>query len=158
MIQKIGSYQILGILRAGARPLYKAEAADKRIVALKTVPVNGVTPEERERFLREAQICAGLDHPNLMKVEDSGEADGILYQAMDLLEGSDLSNIFGENRLFSWEEKLSIMEQVCEGLDYAHQRSLVHRDIKPANIFLETSGHVRVLDFGMVKTSSSNLT
>ncbi|MGA3043508.1 MAG: serine/threonine-protein kinase [Bryobacteraceae bacterium] len=158
MIQKLGAYRILGTVRAGARPLYKAQAADGRFVALKTVPVNGVTPEERERFLREAQICAGLDHPNLMKVHDSGEADGILYQAMDLLEGADLAKIFGEGRPFSWEEKLSIMDQVCAGLEYAHQRNLVHRDIKPANIFLETSGNVRILDFGMVKTGSSNLT
>jgi serine/threonine-protein kinase len=158
MIQKLGSYQILGTLRAGARPLYKAQAAGNRIVALKTIPVNGVTPEERERFKREAEICAGLDHPNLLKVHDSGEADGILYQAMDLLEGADLANVFAAGRVFSWEEKISIMEQVCAGLDYAHKLNLVHRDIKPANIFLETSGHVRILDFGMVKTSSSNLT
>lgn len=158
MIQKVGSYQILGTLRAGTRPLYKAQAAGQKIVALKTIPANGVTPEERERFQREAQICAGLDHPNLLKVHDSGEADGILYQAMDLLEGSDLAQIFGEGRRLSWEEKLSIMEQVCAGLDYAHERKLVHRDIKPANIFLETSGNVRVLDFGMVRTSASNLT
>jgi len=158
MIQKLGAYQILGTLRAGARPLYKAQATGQPIVALKTIPVNGVTPEERERFLREAEICASLDHPNLLKVHDSGEADGILYQAMDLLEGSDLAKVFGEGRPFSWEEKLSIMEQVCAGLDYAHKHNLVHRDIKPANIFLETSGNVRILDFGTVKTSSSNLT
>ena len=157
-MQKLGSYQIVGTVRAGARPLYKAQAADGRIVALKTIPANGVTPVERERFLREAQICAGLDHPNLLKVQDSGEADGILYQAMDLLEGSDLAKVFGEGRPFSWEEKLSIMEQVCAGLEYAHKLNLVHRDIKPANIFLENSGRVRILDFGMVKTSSSNLT
>ncbi len=158
MIQKVGSYRILGTLRAGARPLYRAQTPDGRMVALKTIPADYVTPEERERFLREAQICAGLDHPNLLRVHDSGEADGILYQAMDLLEGSDLARIFAEGQQFSWDEKLSIMEQVCAGLDYAHKLSLVHRDIKPANIFLETSGHIRVLDFGMVKTSSSHLT
>jgi serine/threonine protein kinase len=158
MTEKVGSYRILGTLRAGSRPLYKAQAADGRTMALKTVAASGLTPEERERFLREAQISAGLDHPNLVKVQDSGEADGILYQAMDLLEGSDLAKVFGEGRLFSWEEKLSIMDQVCEGLEYAHKLNLVHRDIKPANIFLENSGHVRILDFGTVKTSSSNLT
>jgi serine/threonine protein kinase len=158
MTQKVGSYQIVGTLRPGARPLYKAQAADQRLVALKTIPANGVTPMERERFLREAQICAGLDHPNLLKVHDSGEADGILYQAMDLLEGADLAKVFADGRQFSWEDKLSIMEQVCAGLDYAHKLNLVHRDIKPANIFLETTGNIRLLDFGMVRTSSSNLT
>jgi serine/threonine protein kinase len=158
MTKKVGPYQILGTLRAGARPLYKAQAADGRTVALKTAPASGLTPEERERFLREAQISECLDHPNLLKVHDSGEAEGILYQAMDLLEGSDLAKVFDESRTFSWEEKLSIMEQVCAGLEYAHKQNLVHRDIKPANIFLENSGHIRILDFGMVKTSSSNLT
>lgn len=158
MIQKLGSYQILGIVRPGTRPLYKAQAADQRIVALKTITANGVTAEERERFQREAEICKELDHPNLLQVQASGEADGILFQAMDLLEGSDLAKIFGEGRAFSWEEKLTIMEQVCAGLEYAHKRGLVHRDIKPANIFLEKSGNVRILDFGMVRTNASNLT
>jgi eukaryotic-like serine/threonine-protein kinase len=158
MIQKVGAYQIVGTLRAGVRPFYKAQTADGRTVALKTAPAAGLTPEERERFLREAEIGAGLDHPNLLKINASGEADGILYQAMDLLEGSDLAKVFGEGRPFSWEQKLSIMEQVCEGLEYAHKLDLVHRDIKPANIFLENSGHVRILDFGTVKTSSSHLT
>src|SRR5438093_10175109 len=77
---------------------------------------------------------------------------------MDLLEGADLSRPLNEGRLFSWDEKLSIMEQVCEGLHYAHERKLTHRDIKPANLFLENSGRVRILDFGMARTESSNLT
>ncbi|MBI3694747.1 MAG: protein kinase, partial [Acidobacteria bacterium] len=122
------------------------------------IEVAGLPPDVRERFNRETAICKELDHPNLVKVYDSGEAEGVLYQAMDLLEGADLSKVLAERRPLSWEQKLSIMEQVCDGLAYAHARQLVHRDIKPANIFLENSGRIRILDFGMARVESSMLT
>jgi eukaryotic-like serine/threonine-protein kinase len=158
VIEKIGAYKILGMLSQGSRPLYKAAAKDGRQVALKTMPSKGVSDEEKERFKREAEVCATLDHPNLVRVFDSGEADGYIYQAMELLEGADLARVMGENRPFTWEDKISIMEQVCDGLQYAHARNMVHRDIKPENMFLENSGRVRLLDFGMVRVESSNLT
>ena len=157
-MDKIGSYEILETLHLGSQPLYRAKAADGRIVAVKTTPVTGLTPEMRERFLREAETCRTLDHPNLVRVFESGEASGVLYQAMELLEGADLGKVFAEGRKFTWEEKLSIMEQVCDGLQYAHEHKLVHRDIKPANLFLENSGRVRVVDFGMVRVAESELT
>jgi eukaryotic-like serine/threonine-protein kinase len=157
-MDKIGSFEILETLHLGAQPLYRAKAADGRIVAVKTTPVTGLTPEMRERFLREAETCRTLDHPNLVRVFESGEASGVLYQAMELLEGADLGKVFAEGRKFTWEEKLSIMEQVCDGLQYAHEHKLVHRDIKPANLFLENSGRVRVVDFGMVRVAESELT
>jgi serine/threonine protein kinase len=155
---KIGPYQILDVLHGGSRPLYKVKAADGRVLALKTIAAAGLSPEMRERFTREAEICRALDQPNLVRAYDAGEADGNLYQAMDLLEGSDLSAVMASGRQFTWPEKLSIMEQVCEGLEYAHAHKLVHRDIKPANLFLEDSGRVRVLDFGMARVEESKLT
>jgi serine/threonine-protein kinase len=155
---KIGPYQILEVIYSGSRPLYKVKAADGRVLALKSVAVAGLSAEMRERFNREAEICRTLDHPNLVRVYDAGEADGTLYQAMDLLEGSDLNAVLTSNRQFTWPEKLSIMEQVCDGLEYAHAHKLVHRDIKPANLFLEDSGRVRVLDFGMARVAESELT
>ena len=157
-MQKIGVYQLIESLYSGPRPLYKAKAPDGRVLALKTAPVSSLTPEMRERFNREAETCSTLDHPNVIRVHDFGEADGVLYQAMDLLEGADLSKIFGSGRQFAWEHKLSIMEQVCDGLQYAHSRGLVHRDVKPANIFIEYAGRVRILDFGMARVDASTLT
>ena len=145
---KIGPYQILETLHLGPQPLFRAKAPDGQIIALKAVAVADLTPETRERFLREALICRALHHPNVTRVFDAGEADGMLYQAM----------VMGEGRHFNWEEKLSLMEQVCEGLNYAHERRMVHRDIKPANLFLENSGRVRILDFGMVRVAESQLT
>jgi len=155
---KIGPYQILEALQSGPRPLYKVKAADGRVLALKSIAVEGLSAEMRERFTREAEICRALDHPNLVRVYDAGEADGVLYQVMDLLVGTDLSAALSSGRQFTWPEKLSIMEQVCDGLQFAHERNMVHRDIKPANIFLEDSGRVRLLDFGMARVAASELT
>ncbi len=157
-VEKIGPYQILETLHSGPQPLYRARGEDGKEVAVKTIPAAGLADEMRERFNREAETCRTLDHPNLVRVLDAGEADGMLYQAMELLEGADLGKVFAMGRRFTWDEKLSIMEQVCEGLEYAHERRLVHRDIKPANLFLENSGRVRVVDFGMVKVEESQLT
>jgi hypothetical protein len=157
-MDKIGPYQIVDVLRSGPQSLYRAKAADGRLVALKTVAVANLTPETRERFTREAETCRQLDHPNLTRVFEAGEAGGVLYQAMELLEGADLGEVMNSGRVLTWEDKLSIMEQVCDGLQYAHERNLVHRDIKPANLFLEASGRVRVLDFGMVRVAESELT
>ncbi|HLK64997.1 MAG TPA: serine/threonine-protein kinase [Bryobacteraceae bacterium] len=157
-MDKIGTYQILEVLHRGPQPLYRAKGKDGKEVAIKAVPVAGLSPEMRERFTREAETAKKLDHPNLVRVFDAGEADGMLYQAMELLVGSDLGHVFAEGRKFSWEDKLSIMEQVCDGLQFAHEHHLVHRDIKPANLFLENTGKVRVLDFGMVRVQESELT
>jgi serine/threonine protein kinase len=157
-MDKIGQYTILDVLHRGAQPLYKAKGKDGKEVAVKAIPVAGLTAEMRERFNREAQTAKTLDHPNLVRVFEAGEADGHLYQAMELLVGSDLGHVMAEGRKFTWEDKLSIMEQVCDGLQYAHEHHLVHRDIKPANLFLENSGRVRVLDFGMVRVAESELT
>lgn len=156
-VQRVGEYEILETLQGGARPLYKARSAGI-VVALKTMPAHGVSNEERARFLREAEVTRGLDHPNLLPVSASGESDGVLFMAMDLLEGMDLRKALAQGRVRSWSERLSIMEQVLDGLAYAHAKGLVHRDIKPANIFLEHSGRVRVLDFGMARVSASTLT
>jgi eukaryotic-like serine/threonine-protein kinase len=157
-MDKIGPYQILETLHRGPQPLYKVKAADGRVLALKAAPVADATPETRERFSREAETTRALDHPNIVRIFDAGEADGMLYQAMELLDGVDLDKVIGEQRALTWEDKLGVMEQVCDGLAYAHERGLVHRDIKPANLFLENSGRAIVLDFGMVRLAESELT
>ena len=158
MTDKIGPFQIVEIIHRGPQPLFRARAKDGHEVAIKAVPVANLTPETRERFTREAQTCRGLEHPNLIRVFEMGEADGMLFQAMEMLEGADLGKVMSEGRHFSWDARLAIMEQVSAGLQYAHEHHLVHRDIKPANLFLENSGRVRVLDFGMVRVAESELT
>jgi serine/threonine protein kinase len=157
-MDKIGPYQIVEVIHRGPQPLFRARAKDGHEVAIKAVPVADLTPETRERFTREAETCRRLEHPNLIRVFEMGEADGMLFQAMEMLEGADLGKVMAEGRHFTWDVRLAIMEQVSSGLQYAHEHDLVHRDIKPANLFLETSGRVRVLDFGMVHVADSELT
>jgi serine/threonine protein kinase len=157
-MDKIGPYQILEILHRGPQPLYKVKSQDGRVLALKAAPTADATPETRERFSREGETCRSIDHPNVVKLVDAGEADGFLYQAMELLDGADLGKVIAEGRALSWEDKLSAMEQICDGLAYAHEHGLVHRDLKPANLFLENSGRAVVLDFGMVRVAESELT
>ena len=154
----IGTYKIQSTLAPGKRPVYIATAKDGSKVVIKTAPVKDLGDEERARFLREADICSKLDHPNLVKVIESGEASEVLYQVMECLEGMDLNKAIASGRPFSWADKLTIMEAVCAGLQYAHLQGLVHRDIKPANLFLETSGNTRILDFGMAREGASQLT
>jgi serine/threonine-protein kinase len=157
-MEKIGPFELVETIHRGSQPLYRARSKEGQDIAVKAIPVANLTPEMRERFTREAETCKKLDHPNLIRVFDTGEADGMLYQAMELLEGADLGKVMGENRQFDWEAKLSIMEQVAAGLQYAHEHNLIHRDIKPANLFLEKTGRVKVLDFGMVRVAESELT
>ena len=155
---KIGPFEIIDVIHRGPQQLFRARMKDGREVAIKAVPVVELNEETRERFTREAETCRTLDHPNLIRVFEMGEADGMLYQAMEMLEGADLGKVMAEGREFSWDARLDMMEQISAGLEYAHQRHLVHRDIKPANLFLENSGRVRLLDFGMVRTAESELT
>ena len=155
---KIGPFEIIDVIHRGPQQLFRARMKDGREVALKAVPVAELNPETRERFTREAETCRVLDHPNLIRVFEMGEADGMLYQAMEMLEGADLGKVMSEGRELTWDARLDIMEQISAGLQYAHEHKLVHRDIKPANLFLENSGRVRVLDFGMVRTAESELT
>jgi eukaryotic-like serine/threonine-protein kinase len=156
--RKIGEYELLEPLQGGTHPLFKARDAAGHVVALKAIPLSAASEEQRERFLREAEIAKSLDHPNLVKVIASGAGETHLYQVMEMLEGSDLRKILAQKTPLSWEQRMQIMEQVCDGLGYAHYRGLVHRDLKPANLFLENTGRVRILDFGMARIQDSKLT
>src|SRR5258708_27762687 len=108
-IEKIGPYQILETLHRGPQPLYKAKTKEGQVVALKAAAVAGLTPESRERFTREAETCRTLEHANLVRVFEMGEADGMLYQAMELLEGADLGKGMAEGLPLTRDHRRSIM-------------------------------------------------
>lgn len=156
--RKIAEFELLEPLHGGTHPLFKAKDAAGNVVALKAIPLSAASEEQRERFLREAEIAKSLEHPNLVRVMASGTGETHLYQVMEMLDGSDLRKILAQKTELSWEQRMQIMEQVCDGLGYAHYRGLVHRDLKPANLFLENSGRVRILDFGMARIQDSKLT
>ena len=129
-----------------------------RTVAIKTISAAlGSDNENKERFLREARAAAQLNHPNIITVFDFGQAENELYMAMELLEGKDLKELITAAQL-TFEQKLDIMEQVADGLAYAHGREVVHRDLKPGNIHVQPNGQVKILDFGLARLGTSDLT
>ncbi len=130
-----------------------------RAVALKVLRADTELDSElKERFYREARACARLAHPNIITVYDLGEAEGMVYIAMELLSGSDLRKLLQENRPMEMAVKVDLMAQVCDGLEHAHGQQLVHRDIKPSNIFLCDDRRAKILDFGIARMPLSNLT
>jgi len=131
-----------------------------RRVALKVIAAELAHDEDfRARFLREAQLAASLDHPNVIPVYDAGEAEGVLFLAMRYVAGSSLHELLLEHGPLPVEETVRITEQVAGALDAAHAAGLVHRDVKPANVLLsEPDGHVYLCDFGIAKRLSSDST
>jgi predicted Ser/Thr protein kinase/tetratricopeptide (TPR) repeat protein len=159
--ERIGKYRVLEPLgRGGMGVVYKAhDPVLDRQVAVKVMTEGAeVGTEARERFLREAQSAARLNHPNIITVYELGEDAGQIFIVMELLEGDPLSRVITREPPLPLRQKLGIMLQICEGLGFAHQRGIVHRDIKPANIFVLANGQVKILDFGIARLSSSDLT
>jgi hypothetical protein len=107
-----------------------------------------------ERFLREIEIAAGLTHPNILPLHDSGEADGTLYYVMPFVEGESLRALLSRVRLMDIDGALEIVRRVADALDYAHRRGILHRDIKPENVLLP-GGQAVLADFGIAKAVSS---
>jgi len=158
MIQKIGKYRIIErIGRGGMGSVYKAhDPILDRLVALKVVSAEtDHTDELRARFFREAQACAKLSHPNVVTIHDLGEADGNLFIVMELLEGDELRQLIARRAITHLEDKLPLMIQICEGLEYAHEKGIVHRDVKPGNIFVLRNGQVKILDFGIAQIAAA---
>ena len=155
-----GKYEALSHLGSGAMGVvWRAQdPVLGRTVAIKTISASlGSDSENKERFLREARAAAQLNHPNIITVFDFGQADNELYMAMELLEGKDLKELITGGAL-TFDQKLDIMEQVADGLAYAHGREVVHRDLKPGNIHVQPNGQVKILDFGLARLGSSDLT
>ena len=155
-----GKYEAISHLGSGAMGVvWRAQdPVLGRTVAIKTISAAlGSDNENKERFLREARAAAQLNHPNIITVFDFGQADNELYMAMELLEGKDLKELITAGQL-TFDQKLDIMEQVSDGLAYAHGREVVHRDLKPGNIHVQPNGQVKILDFGLARLGSSDLT
>jgi ferredoxin/hemoglobin-like flavoprotein/tRNA A-37 threonylcarbamoyl transferase component Bud32 len=159
----IGKYSILAKIGQGAMgEVYRAQdTVLGRPVALKTIAASAAVRWDdtlAERFRREAQAAAGLNHPNVVTVYDFGEDDGTFFLVMELLEGSDLGEALRQRALPRLEDKLAVLEQVLDGIAFAHARKIVHRDIKPANIHLAPGGTAKIMDFGLARTGDLEVT
>jgi serine/threonine-protein kinase len=130
-----------------------------RLVAIKMIiGAFAEHPDMLKRFFREAQSLGSLQHRNIVTVFDLGDYDGNPYLVMEYLEGEGLDQVLANRRQLNLLEKLSIVIQVCRGLNYAHRRGVVHRDIKPANIMLGQDGGVKIFDFGIARAGDENVT
>jgi eukaryotic-like serine/threonine-protein kinase len=145
-----GRYEVQRELgRGGFATVYLAsDVRHGRMVAIKVLHPELMGTLQSERFLREIRVVAHLNHPHILPMLDSGEADGLLFFVMPYVEGETLRDFLDRENQLSIREALRITAEIADGLAYAHARGLVHRDIKPENILL-SSGHAVVTDFGI---------
>jgi hypothetical protein len=138
--------------RGGMGVVYKARQPRlNRLVALKILARDKEQDGQfAERFTREAQTLARLNHPNIVTVHDFGEAGGHCYLVMEFVDGLNLRQLLLAGKMRP-DQALMIVPMICEALQYAHEQGVVHRDIKPENILLEKSGRVKIADFGIAK-------
>ena len=153
-LSQVGRFEIVDKLGAGAMgEVFRAhDPLLGRDVAIKVVTGRlGEDETARERFLREARAAAQLNHPNIVTIHDFGEEQGTAYMAMELLEGEDLRELLRKDALANLDDKLATMEQVLEGLAFAHSKGVVHRDLKPGNVRVLPQGRVKIMDFGLAR-------
>jgi len=147
--------------QGGHGVIYKAfDKVLGREVVLKFLFRNQVPSDMARRyFLREAKTTASLNHPNIVTLFDMGQIGDNLYIAMEFIDGITLEDLLKErdNKLPA-DEVMRIVEQLCDCLQYAHDKTIIHRDIKPANVMLTgaTHGHVKLMDFGLAKALDEN--
>jgi serine/threonine protein kinase len=159
---QLGKYEILEeIGRGGFAVVYKArDTTLDRVVALKVLHAHWSTdPDFVTRFRQEARAVANLRHPNIVTVHEAGEAQGQLFIAMEYVPGRTLRELLEREGALPLERASTILEQVADALDYAHQQGVIHRDVKPANIMVEETKRgqrATLMDFGLVKAMAGS--
>jgi serine/threonine protein kinase/cytochrome c-type biogenesis protein CcmH/NrfG len=151
----VGPYELIRLLGAGGMAevwlARRADGAFKREVALKLPNLSGPRANLERRFARERDILASLEHPHIARFYDAGiDPNGLPYFAMEYVQGQQLTDWCDAHQL-KISARLTLLEQVLEAVQYAHEKHVIHRDLKPANILVAESGQVRLLDFGVAK-------
>lgn len=165
MIETLGRYKILDMLGRGAMGVvYKAiDPAIDRVVAIKTINLTLSDDELAEyeaRFAQEVKAAGRLNHPNIVSIYDVGRTDDFAWMAMEFVDGHELKALLRGQKALPVNDGLDIIQQVAEGLAFAHGKDVVHRDIKPSNIMItEDEDHAiaKVTDFGIARMSSSSV-
>ena len=157
--QQLNHYRVISPLaKGGMGEVFVAE--DTRLhrkVALKVLSgLTGTDPERRQRFEREAQAVAALNHPNIVTIHSVEEADGVPFLTMELVEGKPLGETIPPRGL-SVDAVLRIGIAIADAIAAAHQRGITHRDLKPANVVITPEGRVKVLDFGLAKLREAEM-
>lgn len=152
---RVGPYRVVGVLgEGGMGVVYRAERADGELtheVAVKVLRPGALDIPARERFRRERDLLAALNHPHIARLFDAGErADGRLYFVMEYLRGATLTRYCDEHSL-DLATRLKLFLAVCDAVRYAHGQLVLHRDIKPANVMVDEHGEPKLIDFGIAK-------
>ncbi|MCY2946376.1 MAG: serine/threonine-protein kinase [Planctomycetota bacterium] len=158
-IGRLGGYTLLSVLgKGGMGMVFLAhDPMLDRKLALKVMIPEAATPDNRERFFREARSVAALTHDNIVPIFQIGEDNGVPFLTMPFLQGEPLDKKLDRDRNPKLRETLRIVRETLAGLSAAHAKGLIHRDIKPGNIWLEgPRGRVRILDFGLARTRTQD--
>jgi hypothetical protein len=156
-----GRYRVEEFLsKGGMGAVYRgADLSLSRPVAIKFLDARFLSDSSLvQRFQREALSAARLDHPNIIPIYSAGEHEGHAYMVMKFVDGATVSRLISERGQLSVRDTVAIVIQVCDGLAHMHRRGFVHRDIKPSNVMVDENGHAFVLDFGISRHETSNLT
>jgi serine/threonine protein kinase len=156
----LGRYELIRRIGAGAASVVYQGRDPRAGQAVAVKVCTSGNAKLRRRFLLEAQIAAGLRHPNVVQVYELGSADDLPYLVQELLDGEDLSDLLKRRALLTLPERLRLLIQVARGLQHAHEQGVLHRDVKPRNIRVLPDGTVKILDFGFARLvdRSFNLT
>ena len=152
--RQLGQYQLIEELgHGGMGYVYKAlHTKLKRTVAVKLLPVDRQRlPQAVSRFHREMEAVGRVDHPNIVRAHDAGEADGQFFLAMEFVEGVTLASLVRRLGPLDVADACEVVRQAAIGLQHVHEHGLVHRDVKPSNLMLTTTGVVKVLDLGLAR-------
>ena len=137
-----------------SRVFLAVEHGLNRKVVIKVLPLELVAGVNHDRFRREIQLAAQLQHPHIVPLYSAGERGNVLYYTMPFAEGASLRDALRAGERFSPREVIGILYDVVDGLAYAHERGIIHRDIKPGNV-LRSGSHAVVTDFGVAKAISA---
>jgi serine/threonine-protein kinase len=159
--ERIGPYLITRLIGCGGMgTVYEADRDDEQFrqqAAIKIIKRGMDTDFVRDRFLRERQILASLDHPHIARLFDGGTTPcGLPYFVMEFVSGDPITAYCRDHRL-SVNDKLRLFRKVCSAVQHAHQKLIVHRDLKPSNILITEDGEPKLLDFGIAKLLSSDV-
>jgi len=155
---KVPGFELLELIgKGGMGRVYRARQIKlNRMVAIKLLPaMEEQDPSMQERFTREAQAMAALNHSHIVGIYDFGVAEGQFYIVMEYVDGPSLHALIQAGGVPP-DQTLSMIQQICDGLQFAHDQGLIHRDIKPANILLDRSGTVKITDFGLARFRDPN--
>lgn len=154
---QIPGYKVSGKLGSGAMAVvYKAKQLSlDRTVAIKVLPKRFAEKSNYiKRFYKEGKLAAKLNHNNIVQAIDVGEAGGLYYFVMEYVEGKTLYDDLAKGKIFTEDEALDVIMQLCSALDHAHKMGMVHRDVKPKNIMITPEGVVKLADMGLARETS----